>query len=61
MPEEGSVDILWEGGSCCMLGGVRSIPWSKDGMGDCSRNDCGVGGRMSDPGHECGWVEGWWG
>ena len=33
-------------------------------MGDSSRNDCGVGGRMSDLGQGCGvgggMVEGWW-
>ena len=49
MAEEGEIDVLWEGGSCYMSGGVRSIPRLKDGMGDSSRNDCGVGGRMSDP------------
>ena len=54
MAEEGAIDVLWEGGSCCMSGGVRSIPRLKDGMGDSSRNDCGVGGRMSDPGQGCG-------
>ncbi|KAK7838136.1 hypothetical protein CFP56_020199 [Quercus suber] len=27
---------------------------SKDGMGDNSGNDRGVGGRMSEPGHGCG-------
>ena len=54
MPEEGPIDVLWEGGSCCMSGRVGSIPSSKDGMGDSSGNDCGVGGRMSDPSHECG-------
>ena len=34
-------------------------------MGDSSRNDRGVGGRMSDLGQGCGvgggMVEGWWG
>ena len=50
MAEEGPIDELWEGGSCCMSGGVGSIPRSKDGIGDSSRNDRGVGGRMSDPG-----------
>ena len=54
MAEEGPVDVLWEGGSCCMLGGVGSIPKSKDEMGDSSRNDRGVGGRMSDPIQGCG-------
>ena len=43
MAEEGVINELWEGGSCCMSGGVRLIPRSKDGMGDSSRNDCGVG------------------
>ena len=52
MPEERPVGILWEGGSC--LGGVRPIPSSKDGMGDSSPNNCGVGGRMSDLGHGYG-------
>ena len=56
MPEERPVGILWEGGSC--LGGVRPIPSSKDGMGDSSPNNCGVGGRMSDLGHGCGVGEG---
>ena len=37
-----------------MLGGVGSIPKSKDGIGDNSRNDRRVGGRMSDPGQGCG-------
>ena len=58
MPEEGPVDILWEGGSCCMSGGVGSIPRSKDGMDDSSGNDGGVGGRMSNLGHRCGVVGG---
>ena len=34
------------------------IPSSKDGMGDSSPNNCGVGGRMSDLGHGCGVGEG---
>ena len=54
MAEEGVINELWEGGSCCMSGGVRLIPRSKDGMGDSSRNDCGVGGRTSDPGQGSG-------
>ena len=54
MSEEGPVDVLWEGDSCYMSGGVGSIPRSKDGMGDSLGNDCGVGRRMSDPGHGCG-------
>ena len=54
MPEEGPVDVLWEGDSCCMSGGVGSIPSSNDGMSDSSRNDCGVSRRMLDPGHGCG-------
>ena len=54
MPEEGLVNVLWEGSSCYMSGGVGSIPRSKDGMGDSSRNDRGVGGWMSDLGHGCG-------
>ena len=54
MPKEGPVNVLGEGGSCYMSGGVGSIPRSKDGMGDSSGNDRGVGGRMSDPGHDCG-------
>ena len=52
MAEEGPVGVLWEGGSCS--GGVGPIPRSKDGMGDSSGNDCGVGGWMSDLGHGCG-------
>ena len=56
MPEEGPVGVLWEGGSCS--GGVGPIPSSKDGMGDNSPNNCGVGGRMSDLGHGCGVGEG---
>ena len=52
MPEEGPVGVLWEGGSCS--GGVGPTPRLKDGMGDSSRNDCGVGGRMSDLGHGYG-------
>ena len=54
MLEEGPVDILWEGGSMCMSGGVGSIPRSDDGIGECSGNDRGVGGGMLDPGHGCG-------
>ena len=54
MLEEGPVDVLWKGGSCCMSGGVGSRPKSKNGMGDNSRNDCGVGGWMSDPRYGCG-------
>ena len=54
MAEERPIDVLWEGGSYCMSGGVGSIPRSKDGMGDSSGNDCGVGGRMSNPGQGCG-------
>ena len=50
MAKEGPIDVLWEGGSCCMSGGVGSIPRSKDEMGDSSGNDHGVGGQMSDPG-----------
>ena len=54
MLEEGPVDILWEGGSMCMSGGVGSIPRSDDGIGESSGNDRGVGGGMTDPGHGCG-------
>ena len=54
MADEGAIDILSEGGSCCMSGGVGSIPRSKYGNGDSSGNDRGVGGRMSDPGQKCG-------
>ena len=54
MLEEGPIDILWEGGSVCMLRGVESILRSNDGMGESSGNDRGVGGGMSDPGHRCG-------
>ena len=54
MLEEGPVDVLWEGDSCCMSGGVGSIPRSKDGIGDSSGNDHGVGGRMSNLGQGCG-------
>ena len=44
MAKERPIDVLWEGGSYCMSSGVGSIPKSKDGMGDSSRNDRGVGG-----------------
>ena len=44
MAEEGLIDILWEGGSYYMSSGVGSIPKLKDGMGDSSGNDRGVGG-----------------
>ena len=54
MAEEGPIDVLWEGGSCCMSGGVGSILRSKDRMDDNLRNDRGVGGRMSNPGQKCG-------
>ena len=54
MAEEGAIDVLWEGGSCCMSGGVRSIPRLKDGLDDSSRNECGVGGRTPDPGQGSG-------
>ena len=54
MADKGVPDELWEGGSYCMLGGVGSIPKSKDGMSDSSGNDRGVGGRMLDPGQGCG-------
>ena len=54
MAEKGPIDVLWEGGSYCMSGGVGSIPRSKDGMGDSSGNDRGVGGWMSDPRYGCG-------
>ena len=37
-----------------MSGRVGSIPRSKDGMGDNSGNDRGVGGQISDPGQRCG-------
>ena len=37
-----------------MSGRVASIPRSKDGMGDNSGNDRGVGGQISDPGQRCG-------
>ena len=37
-----------------MLGRVGSIPRSKDGMGDSSGNDRGVGRQISDPGQRCG-------
>ena len=67
MAEEGLVDILWEGGSCCMSRGVGPTPKSKDGMGDSSGNDRRVGGQMSDLGHGyevggwmVGWVKRWW-
>ena len=48
--------LVWEGGSVCMKGGVglKSIPRSKDEMGESLGNECGVGGGMSDPGHGCG-------
>ena len=70
MPEEGPIDVLWEGGFCYMSRGVGSIPRSKDGMGDSSRNDRGVGGRTLDPRYRCrvgegmgglGWGAEWWG
>ena len=61
MPEEGPVDILWEGGSVCMLGGVGSIPRSNDGMGESLGNGRGVGGGMSDLRHGCGVGEGMFG
>ena len=48
MPEERLVGEWWEGGSCS--GGVRPIPSSKDGMGDSSPNNCGVGGEGSGVG-----------
>ena len=51
MPEEGPVDVIWEGGSVCMSGGVGSIRRSNDG--ESLGNDRGVGGGMSDPGHGC--------
>ena len=54
MPKEGPMDVLWEGGSVCMLGGVGSIPRSKNGMGETLGNDRRVGGRMSNPGQGCG-------
>ena len=44
MAKEEPIDVLWEGGSYYMLGGVGSRPKSKDGMGESSGNDCGVGG-----------------
>ena len=53
MSEEGPVDVIWEGGSVCMLGGVGSIRRSNDGIGESSENDRGVGGGMSDLGHGC--------
>ena len=37
-----------------MSGGLGSIPRSKDGMGDSSRNDRGVGGGMVGLGDGCG-------
>ena len=37
-----------------MSGRVGSIPRSKDGMGDSSGNDRGVGGQISDPVQRCG-------
>ena len=54
MPKEGPVDVLWEGGSVCMSRGVGSIPRSKDGMSESSRNDRGLGGGMLDLGDGCG-------
>ena len=36
-----------------MSGRVGSIPRSKDGMGDSSGNDRGVGGQISDPRQRC--------
>ena len=54
MPKEGPMDVLWEGGSVCMLGGVGSILRLKDGIGDSLRNDRGVGGRMVGLGDGCG-------
>ena len=58
MPKEGLVDVLWEGGSMCMSGGVGSIPRSIVEMGESSGNDRRVGEGMSDPRHGCG-VGGW--
>ena len=37
-----------------MSGRVGSIPRSKDGMGDSSGNDRGVGGQISNPGQRYG-------
>ena len=54
MLEEGLVDVWWEGGSMCMLGGVGSIPRSNDGIGESLGNDRGVAGGMLDLGHGCG-------
>ena len=53
MPEEGLVDIMWEGGSVCISRRVGSIPRSNDGMGESSGNDCGVGGEMLGVGDGC--------
>ena len=41
-----------------MSGRVGSIPRSKDGMGDSSGNNRGVGGQISDLGQRCGMGEG---
>ena len=60
MLELGPVELVWEGGSVCMIGGVglKSIPRSNNGMGESSGNECAVGGEMLDPGHRCGVGEG---
>ena len=47
MLELGPVELVWEGGSVCMIGGVglKSIPRSNNGMGESSGNECAVGGE----------------
>nr|POE92016.1 hypothetical protein CFP56_32654 [Quercus suber] len=46
MLEEGPVGVLWEGGSVCTAREVGLIHRSKDGMGESSGIDHGVGGGM---------------
>ena len=60
MPEERPVDVLWEGVSECMSGGVGSIPRSKDGMGDNSRMTVGWVDGCQTQDMDVGWVDGWW-
>ena len=60
MAEEGVINELWEGGSCCMSGGVRLIPRSKDGMTAQEMTVGWVDERQTQD-KEAGWVVGWWG
>ena len=61
MAEEGLIDVLWKGGSCCMLGGVGSIPRLRMECVTAREMTMGWVDEYQTQDKDVEWVEGWWG